>query len=134
MANIRALLAGLSWARGSLAEAGRCASTRPSLLASLGAHYKDFLHEMSHKDDKIDSLVKMGFPEDEATLAITRCGLDASIYVMVDSIYASQTAGYGYCGNLSDYEDNSYGGINKGRFMDGNKKKEKDIWRPSIGK
>ncbi|CAD6201595.1 unnamed protein product [Miscanthus lutarioriparius] len=86
---------------------------------------EDFLHEMSHKDDKIDSLVKMGFPEDEAALAITRCGLDASISVLVDSIYASQTAGDGYCGNLSDYEDNSYGGINKGRFMDGNKKKRK---------
>ena len=36
---------------------------------------QDFLHEMSHKDDKIDSLVKMGFPEDEAALAITRCGV-----------------------------------------------------------
>ncbi|CAD6219577.1 unnamed protein product [Miscanthus lutarioriparius] len=53
-------------------------------------------------------------------------GLDASIYVLVDSIYASQTAGDGYCGNLSDYEDNSYGGINKGRFMDG-KKRERDM-------
>ncbi|XP_066385843.1 dihydrolipoyllysine-residue acetyltransferase component 1 of pyruvate dehydrogenase complex, mitochondrial-like isoform X2 [Miscanthus floridulus] len=40
MANIRALLVGLSRARGSLAEARRCASTRPSFLASLGAHYK----------------------------------------------------------------------------------------------
>ncbi|KAG2545077.1 hypothetical protein PVAP13_9KG404749 [Panicum virgatum] len=40
MANIRALLVGLSRARGSLAEAGRCASMRPSLLASVGGHYK----------------------------------------------------------------------------------------------
>jgi hypothetical protein len=26
-------------------------------------------------DEKVDSLVKMGFPEDEAALAITRCGV-----------------------------------------------------------
>uniref|UniRef100_A0A804RF73 DNA (cytosine-5-)-methyltransferase n=1 Tax=Zea mays TaxID=4577 RepID=A0A804RF73_MAIZE len=81
---------------------------------------EDFLHEMSRKDEKVDSLVKMGFPEDEAALAITRCGPDASISVLVDSIYASQTAGDGYCGNLSDYEDNSYGGRSTG-----NKKKRK---------
>ncbi|NP_001131171.1 DNA cytosine methyltransferase Zmet 3 [Zea mays] len=86
---------------------------------------EDFLNEMSQKDKKVDSLVKMGFPEDEAALAITRCGQDASISVLVDSIYASQTAGDGYCGNLSDYEGNSNGGRNKGRFMDGNKKKRK---------
>ncbi|CAD6238986.1 unnamed protein product [Miscanthus lutarioriparius] len=86
---------------------------------------EDFLHEISQTDEKVDSLVKMGFPEDEAALAITRCGQDASISVLVDSIYASQTAGDGYCGNLSDYEDNSYGGRNKGRFIDGNKKKRK---------
>ncbi|XP_008677397.1 DNA cytosine methyltransferase Zmet 3 isoform X1 [Zea mays] len=86
---------------------------------------QDFLNEMSQKDKKVDSLVKMGFPEDEAALAITRCGQDASISVLVDSIYASQTAGDGYCGNLSDYEGNSNGGRNKGRFMDGNKKKRK---------
>jgi hypothetical protein len=36
---------------------------------------QDFLHEMSRKDEKVDSLVKMGFPEDEAALAITRCGV-----------------------------------------------------------
>ncbi|KAL6638087.1 hypothetical protein ACP70R_025659 [Stipagrostis hirtigluma subsp. patula] len=40
MANIRALLVGLARARGSLVEAGRCASMRPSLLASLGGQYK----------------------------------------------------------------------------------------------
>ncbi|CAD6232048.1 unnamed protein product [Miscanthus lutarioriparius] len=79
---------------------------------------EDFLHEISQTDEKVDSLVKMGFPEDEAGLAITRCGQDASISVLVDSIYASQTAGDGYCGNLSDYEDSSYGGRNKGRPVD----------------
>ena len=36
---------------------------------------QDFLNEMSQKDKKVDSLVKMGFPEDEAALAITRCGV-----------------------------------------------------------
>ncbi|XP_062212765.1 dihydrolipoyllysine-residue acetyltransferase component 1 of pyruvate dehydrogenase complex, mitochondrial-like [Phragmites australis] len=40
MANIRALLVGLARARGSFVEAGRCASLRSSLLASLGGHYK----------------------------------------------------------------------------------------------
>lgn len=39
MANIRALLVGLARARGSLAEVGRCAPSRPSLLASRGGHY-----------------------------------------------------------------------------------------------
>ncbi|XP_062217067.1 DNA (cytosine-5)-methyltransferase DRM2-like [Phragmites australis] len=86
---------------------------------------EDFLHEMSQKDEKVESLVKMGFPEDEATMAITRCGQDASISVLVDSIYAAQTAGDGYSGNFSDLEDNSYGGRKKTRFMEGNKKKRK---------
>lgn len=36
---------------------------------------QDFLHEMSQKDEKVDSLVKMGFPKGEAALAITRCGV-----------------------------------------------------------
>ncbi|RLN30182.1 DNA (cytosine-5)-methyltransferase DRM2-like [Panicum miliaceum] len=83
---------------------------------------EDFLHEMSQIDEKVDYLVKMGFPEDEVTMAVTRCGQDASISVLADSIYASQTAG-GYCGNSSDHEDNSYGGRKKGRPMEGNKRK-----------
>jgi len=36
---------------------------------------QDFLHEMSQTDEKVYSLVKMGFPEDEAALAVTRCGV-----------------------------------------------------------
>nr|CAB3445550.1 unnamed protein product [Digitaria exilis] len=64
---------------------------------------EDFLHEMSQKDDKVNTLVNLGFPEDEATMAVTRCGQDASISVLADSIYASQTSGYVYCGN-SDHE------------------------------
>ncbi|CAD6220151.1 unnamed protein product [Miscanthus lutarioriparius] len=80
---------------------------KPQVEASL-SYCEDFLHEMSHKDDKIDSLVKMGFLK-------TRLH-----WLLLDA-----TAGDGYYGNLSDYEDNSYDGINKGRFMDGNKKERK---------
>ncbi|KAL6894293.1 hypothetical protein ACP4OV_008391 [Aristida adscensionis] len=40
MANVRALLVGLARARGAFVEAGRCASLRPSLLASLCGQYK----------------------------------------------------------------------------------------------
>nr|CAB3497137.1 unnamed protein product [Digitaria exilis] len=36
---------------------------------------EDFLHEMSQKDEKINTLVNLGFPEDEATMAVTRCGM-----------------------------------------------------------
>lgn len=65
---------------------------------------QDFFQEMSEKDEKMKSLVNMGFPEDEAKMAIDRCGLDAPVAVLVDSIYASQEAGNGYSANLSDYE------------------------------
>jgi hypothetical protein len=34
-----------------------------------------FLHEMSQIDEKVDYLVKMGFPEDEVNMAVTRCGM-----------------------------------------------------------
>ncbi|KAL6645398.1 hypothetical protein ACP70R_017006 [Stipagrostis hirtigluma subsp. patula] len=80
---------------------------------------------MSQKDKKVESLVNMGFPEDEAKMAVTRCGPDASVDVLVDFIYASQTAVDGYTGNLSDLEDNSNGGRKKRRFMQGNRKKRK---------
>jgi Holliday junction resolvasome RuvABC DNA-binding subunit len=36
---------------------------------------QDFLQELSENDEKIKSLVSMGFPEDEAKTAITRCGM-----------------------------------------------------------
>ncbi|BAH93069.1 Os05g0313900 [Oryza sativa Japonica Group] len=67
----------------------------------------DFLQELSENDEKIKSLVSMGFPEDEAKTAITRCG----------NVYSA---------NLSDYEDaefSSFGGRKNTRFMDGSKKK-----------
>jgi hypothetical protein len=37
---------------------------------------------MSQTDEKVNFLVKMGFPEDEATMAITRCGM-----LFVTSVY-----------------------------------------------
>ncbi|KAJ1293906.1 hypothetical protein BS78_01G105200 [Paspalum vaginatum] len=82
---------------------------------------EDFLNEMSQKDEIVDSLVQMGFPEDEATMAITRCGQDAPISVLVDWIYASQTSRNGYRGNSSDHED----GRRKRRPMEGNQRKRK---------
>jgi Holliday junction resolvasome RuvABC DNA-binding subunit len=39
------------------------------------AFMQDFLQELSENDEKIKSLVSMGFPEDEAKTAITRCGM-----------------------------------------------------------
>ncbi|KAF7059226.1 hypothetical protein CFC21_066158 [Triticum aestivum] len=91
---------------------------------------EDFLREMSEKDNKIKSLVDMGFPEDEANMAITRCGVDAALTVLVDSVYASQAAGDCHYGNLSDYEVtgscfDSLGGRKRARLMEGSKKRRK---------
>lgn len=36
---------------------------------------QDFLQGLSQKDEKIESLVRMGFPKDEAEMAIVRCGM-----------------------------------------------------------
>uniref|UniRef100_A0A0E0J4W2 UBA domain-containing protein n=1 Tax=Oryza nivara TaxID=4536 RepID=A0A0E0J4W2_ORYNI len=93
-----------------------------------GSGDEDFFQEMSEKDEKMKSLVNMGFPEDEAKMAIDRCGLDAPVAVLVDSIYASQEAGNGYSANLSDYEDtefSSFGGRKKTGFVDGSKKRKR---------
>ncbi|KAK1649476.1 hypothetical protein QYE76_067281 [Lolium multiflorum] len=54
---------------------------------------EDFLQEMSEKDMKLKTLLGMGFPEDEANVAITRCGVDAALSLLIDSISASQYAG-----------------------------------------
>jgi hypothetical protein len=35
----------------------------------------EFMQEMSRMDEKIDSLMSMGFAEGEARMAITRCGM-----------------------------------------------------------
>ncbi|KAK1626354.1 hypothetical protein QYE76_000669 [Lolium multiflorum] len=95
-----------------------------------GSGHEDFLQEMSEKDKKIKSLVNMGFPEDEANRAITTCGMDAALSVLVDSIYASQAAGNCSYMNLSEYEVtdrgfDSFGGRKKARLMEESKKKMK---------
>ncbi|KAM0842880.1 hypothetical protein ACQ4PT_058059 [Festuca glaucescens] len=92
--------------------------------------HEDFPQEMSEKDNKIKSLVNMGFAEDEANRAITRCGVDAAVCVLVDSIYASQAAGNCSYMNLSEYEVtdrgfDSFGVRKKARLMEESKKKMK---------
>ncbi|KAI4978175.1 hypothetical protein ZWY2020_014729 [Hordeum vulgare] len=87
---------------------------------------EDFLREMSQKDKKINSLVGMGFPEDEANIAITRCGVDADLVELVDSISASQVAGDLNSRNISDYQVmdrcfDSFGGRKKARLMEESK-------------
>lgn len=54
---------------------------------------EDFLQELAEKDKKIKSLLHMGFLEDEANVAITRCGVDAALCVLIDSVSASHYAG-----------------------------------------
>ncbi|KAK1631510.1 hypothetical protein QYE76_005825 [Lolium multiflorum] len=87
-----------------------------------GSSDEGFLRELSEMDKKINSLVDMGYPEDEANLAITRCGVDAPLYVLVDSVCASQAAGeYEVTGRCFD----SFGGRKKTRLMEDSKKKRK---------
>uniref|UniRef100_A0ACD5XGT8 Uncharacterized protein n=1 Tax=Avena sativa TaxID=4498 RepID=A0ACD5XGT8_AVESA len=91
---------------------------------------EDFLREMSEKDNKIKSLVNMGFPEEEANMAISRCGVDADLCVLVDSVHAAQAAGDCNNRNLSEYEVtgrcfDSFEGRKKTRLMEESKKKRK---------
>jgi hypothetical protein len=44
---------------------------------------QDFLQGISRKDEKIESLVRMGFPKDEAEMAVVKCGM-LSIEVVAD--------------------------------------------------
>ena len=39
---------------------------------------QDFLQSVSQKEEKIESLVRMGFPKDEAEMAVVRCGMLSS--------------------------------------------------------
>ena len=39
---------------------------------------QDFLQSISQKEEKIESLVRMGFPKDEAEMAVVRCGMLSS--------------------------------------------------------
>ncbi|KAM0924414.1 hypothetical protein ACQ4PT_004905 [Festuca glaucescens] len=87
-----------------------------------GSSDEDFQREMSEKDKKINSLVDMGYHKDEANMAITICGVDAPLYVLVDSVCASQAAGeHEVTGRCSD----SLGGRKKARLMEESKKKRK---------
>ncbi|OEL24745.1 DNA (cytosine-5)-methyltransferase DRM2 [Dichanthelium oligosanthes] len=73
------------------------------ILSIRGIAIVDFMQEMSQRDKKVESLVSFGFPEGEAKMAITRCGPDADISVLDDSICASEAAGAGYsCANNED--------------------------------
>ncbi|XBH88538.1 hypothetical protein VPH35_075813 [Triticum aestivum] len=90
----------------------------------------DFMREMSERDEKIKSLVNMGFSEDEANRAIIRCGVDVDICVLVDSIGASQVAEDCHSRNLSDNRVtdrcfNSFGGRKKAILMEESRKKRK---------
>uniref|UniRef100_A0A453JCY2 DNA (cytosine-5-)-methyltransferase n=1 Tax=Aegilops tauschii subsp. strangulata TaxID=200361 RepID=A0A453JCY2_AEGTS len=92
--------------------------------------YEDFMREMSERDEKINSLVNMGFSEDEANRAIIRCGADADICVLVDSVSASRVAEDCHSRNLSDHQVtdrcfNSFGGRKKARLMEESRKKRK---------
>ncbi|CAM0871061.1 unnamed protein product [Alopecurus aequalis] len=91
---------------------------------------EDFVQEMSEKDKKIKSLLDMGFAEDEANVAITRCGVDADHCVLLDSISASQYEGDYHPRNFSGHEVmgkcfGSVGERRKARFMEENKKKRR---------
>ncbi|VAI10452.1 unnamed protein product [Triticum turgidum subsp. durum] len=90
----------------------------------------DFMREMSERDEKINSLVNMFFSEDEANRAIIRCGADVDIFVLVDSIGASQVAEDCHSRNLSDNQVtdrcfNSFGGRKKAILMEESRKKRK---------
>ncbi|KAF7032828.1 hypothetical protein CFC21_043961 [Triticum aestivum] len=97
----------------------------------------DFVQEMFEKDEKINSLVDMGFSEDEANMAIIRCGVDGDLSVLVHSISASRVAGNL---NLSNHQNiaicvhlwqvmggcfDSFGGRKKARLVEERKKKRK---------
>ncbi|KQK24054.1 hypothetical protein BRADI_1g77873v3 [Brachypodium distachyon] len=92
-----------------------------------GSSDEDFLQEMSKEDDKAKSLVDMGFPVEEAKMAITRCGADAASIVLVDSIYASQAADSGnvFDHEVSDRSFRSFGERKRAISIEGSKKKAK---------
>ncbi|XP_058091830.1 DNA (cytosine-5)-methyltransferase DRM2-like [Magnolia sinica] len=50
------------------------------------------MEPLSGKEKNLMLLVEMGFAVEEAASALNRCGPDASLAVLTDSIYASQTA------------------------------------------
>ncbi|EMS65251.1 DNA (cytosine-5)-methyltransferase DRM2 [Triticum urartu] len=101
--------------------------------------YEEFLREMSDKDEKINSLRDMGFSEDEANMAITICGVDADLSVLVDSISASQVTEVCHSRNLSDHQVtarcfDSFGGRKRARLIEESKKKRKRYGGGAQGK
>ncbi|KAI5002508.1 hypothetical protein ZWY2020_027158 [Hordeum vulgare] len=88
---------------------------------------EDFLREMSEKDEKINSLVDMGFSEDEANMAITRCGVDGDLSILIDSISASRFAGNLDLSNhqVTNRFFDCFGGRKKARLVEERKKKRK---------
>ncbi|XP_073001148.1 DNA (cytosine-5)-methyltransferase DRM2-like [Typha latifolia] len=82
---------------------------------------KDFVEEFSDKDKKLWTLVEMGFTTDEAASAIDRCGQDAPISELADSIYAAQTAerdgcfGESTASSSTEYEPSQSYGYNSVR-------------------
>ncbi|XP_037410188.1 DNA (cytosine-5)-methyltransferase DRM2-like [Triticum dicoccoides] len=87
---------------------------------------ENFIRNMSEKDKKINSLVDMGFPENEANMAITRCGVDVDLSVLVDSISASLAAGdFDLSHQVMNRRSDSFGGTKKIRLMEDRKKKRK---------
>ncbi|XP_038980925.1 DNA (cytosine-5)-methyltransferase DRM2-like isoform X1 [Phoenix dactylifera] len=53
---------------------------------------EEFAEDLSEKDRKLLILVEMGFPTDKASSAIDRCGPNASLLELADSIHAAQMA------------------------------------------
>ena len=86
-----------------------------------GSGDEGFLEEMSQWDKQIKSLVDMGFPEDEANMALRRCGLDTPMHVLVDSIYASQADHE----VLDENRFSSCVGRKKARFTEDSKKRKR---------
>ncbi|XBI44482.1 hypothetical protein VPH35_109108 [Triticum aestivum] len=101
--------------------------------------YEDFLREMSDKDEKINSLRGMGFSEDETNMAITICGVDADLSILVDSISASHVIEVCHSRNLSDHQVtdrcfDSFGGRKRARLIEESKKKRKRYGGGAQGK
>ncbi|VAH68579.1 unnamed protein product [Triticum turgidum subsp. durum] len=87
---------------------------------------ESFIRNISEKDKKINSLVDMGFPENEANMAITRCGVDVDLSVLVDSISASLAAGdFDLSHQVTNRRSDSFGGTTKIRLIEDRKKKRK---------
>ena len=55
---------------------------------------QDFVQEMFEKDEKINSLVDMGFSEDEANMAIIRCGAALFETIALMFIFSMDKAPY----------------------------------------